>query len=406
MLKYNPFKPGSIIHPGMFAGRNKELRLLETALFQTKNGNPTHFLIHGERGIGKSSLLMFLNYIASGDIPVEKNITYNFLTVSIELEPKDNYPEIIRKVARDLQRQLDKNQKLKKKLKNIWDFITNWEVLGVKYNRETIPPTAMLEELSDKFSEIAKSIVGDNDGIFLFIDEADKAPSEAELGEFAKAFTERLTKRGAHNVGLGIVGISSVIKKMRKSHESSIRIFTPVQLSPLEQDERNQVITLGLDEAEMKNGFRTLIDDEALNLISLLSEGYPHFIQQYSFSTFDHDTDNHINYIDVADALTKKNGALDQLGMKFFENMYTEEICSDDYRTVLQVIAAHSPNYVSRKTIIEESELKRHTVDNALTALKKRGSVVRRSGQKGQYKLPSHSFATWIQAFKIANNVG
>lgn len=401
-MRYNPFKPGSIVHPGMFAGRLDELRALETALFQTQKGNAEHFLIHGERGIGKSSLLMVVSCYAIGELKALSGNTYNFLPVSIELEPNDTYEDLIRKVARELQRQLDKNQAIKKRLKDVWQFITNWEVLGVRYNRETTPPDAMLEELADKIATIAGTMAEDRGGIFLFIDEADKAPARTGLGEFVKVLTERLTKRGANNVGIGVVGISNVIRKMRDSHESSVRILSQIHLKVLENGERKEVVTLGLAEAEKKNGFRVGIDDDALNLISKLSEGYPHFIQQYAYSAFAEDSDNNIALDDVANGLTGENGALQQLGMRYFENMYTDEVRSDDYRTVLQVIAQHSPNYVQRKTIIEESGLKRHTVDNALAALKKRGSVVARSGQKGQYKLPSRSFATWIRAFKTS----
>jgi ABC-type dipeptide/oligopeptide/nickel transport system ATPase subunit len=403
MLRFNPFKPGKIVHSGMFAGRVDELKALETALFQTQNGNAEHFLIHGERGIGKSSLLMVVENYAKGELATIGHKIYNFLAICIELEPNDTYQEIIRKVARELQRQLDNNQILKKRLKDAWQFITNWEVLGVKYNRETTPPDAMLEELADKFATVAKTMAQDNGGIFLFIDEADKPPTDAGLGEFVKFFTERLTKRGADNVGVGIVGITGVIKKMRDSHESSVRILSHIRLSVLEQDERKEVVRLGLDEAENKNGFRVDIAEDALDLISSLSEGYPHFIQQYAYSAFTEDSDNNIDIMDVIKGLTKENGALQQLGMRYFENMYTDEVRSDDYRTVLQVIAHHTPSYVQRKTIIEESGLKRHTVDNALAALKKRGSVIAKSGQKGQYRLPSRSFATWISAFKISS---
>lgn len=400
-MKYNPFKPGSIIHPGMFAGRLDELRALETALFQTKNGNAEHFLIHGERGIGKSSLLMILNYYATGQITTIENNQYNFLTLNVEIEPNDTYEELIRKVARELQRQLDKNQALKKHLKDAWQFITNWEVLGVKYNQETTPIDAMLEELADKLATIGDTMAKDDGGVFLFIDEADKAPTKTGLGEFVKFLTERLTKRGTNNVGIGVVGISGVIKKMRDSHESSVRILTQVRLSVLEDSERKEVVSRGLEEAEEKNGFRVSINDNALDLISRLSEGYPHFIQQYAYSAFAQDTDNKIDITDVITGLTKENGALDQLGMRYFENMYTDEVRSDDYRTVLQVIDQHSPKYVQRKTILAESGLKKHTVDNALNALRKKGTVKLKSGAKGQYRLPSHSFATWIRAFKV-----
>jgi len=402
MLKYNPFKPGSIIHPGMFAGRMAELQVLEQALFQTENGNPTHFLIHGERGIGKSSLLMVVNALARGEVESLNGRKYNFITINVELEPKDDYREIVRKVAREFERELQRNNALQASLGEMWKFITNWEVLGVKYNREVTPTEAMIEELADKLTAVANELVKGNRGIYIFIDEADKPSADAGLGEFVKVLTERLTKRGTRNVGIGIVGISNVIKKMRDSHESSIRILTPIPLEPLLPDDRKDVVILGLEEAESKNGFKTTITDDARQLIATFSEGYPHFIQQYAYSAFDQDSDNNINTDDVKNALTKDNGALDLLGIRYFENMYTDEIHSDDYRTVLQVIAKDSDAWTTKKKIVTESKLKLHTINNALAALKKKGTIVPRKGKVGEYRLPSRSFAVWILAFKIA----
>ena len=235
----------------------------------------------------------------------------------------------------------------------------------------------------------------------IFIDEADKPPSQAGLGEFVKVFTERLSKGGANNVGLGIIGISNVIEKMKESHESSVRIFTPIHLKPLIEKDRKRVIKRGLEEAEKVNKFTHTITDGALKLISDLSEGYPYFIQQYAYSAFDQDADNNIDESDVQTALIKENGALQLLGQRYFENMYTDDIRSDDYRKVLQVIAQHMPDNTTRKQIISESGLKDHTINNALTALTKRGSVVAVSGQVGMVRLPSQSFAVWIRAFKI-----
>jgi len=67
-MKFNPFRPNGIVPPGAFAGRYAELQCLEKVLHQTKNGNPEHFLITGERGIGKSSLLFYMQSIADGTI--------------------------------------------------------------------------------------------------------------------------------------------------------------------------------------------------------------------------------------------------------------------------------------------------------------------------------------------------
>lgn len=399
-LKYNPFRPGSIVHPGMFAGRGEELETLEKALYQTKNGNASHFLIHGERGIGKSSLLYVTTAIAKGEIESLANQHYGYLTINIELEPADTYRDIITKIARELERELGRDDKLKQQLNAVWEFVTKWKVMGVEYKRESTPIEAMQEELADKIIEIAKHLATEKRGIYIFIDEADKPAKEANLGEFLKVCTERLTKRGAENVGIGVIGISSVIDRLRASHASSVRIFTPIELKPLAPIDRKQVVRLGLKRAKEKNGVETVIDDNALELISSASEGYPHFIQQYASCAFDEDTDEHITIEDVREAMLKDNGALHLLGLHYFESMYSEEIRSDDYRTVLQVLAQHTTEYVQTKQIIAESGLKRHTVANALNALKRRGSISAKQGVDGHFRIPSGSFAAWILAFK------
>ena len=66
MSKINPFKPNSPVPTAMFAGRYDEIVTLEKGLFHTKNGHSSNFLITGERGIGKSSLMMLLKHLASG----------------------------------------------------------------------------------------------------------------------------------------------------------------------------------------------------------------------------------------------------------------------------------------------------------------------------------------------------
>ena len=402
MLKYNPFKPGSIVHPGMFSGRIDEIKSLENTLFQTKNKNPSHFIIHGERGIGKSSLLMLLCCFATGETESLYDQRYKFLVLNIELDPNDIYSDIISKVAREFERVLAKSDIFRKKLSDIWDFISKWEILGVKYQRESLPPETLLEELSEKFIAVCNKLGNTIDGIYIFIDEADKPPAKANLGEFVKIFTERLTKRGCGNVGIGVVGISTVLRKLRKSHESSVRILQPIGLGPLLYDERKEVVNKGLKEANKKNSFKTSINDDALDLIAGLSEGYPHFIQQYAFSAFETDTDHIIDRGDVIEGLFKENGALNQLGLRYFENWYSGEIFSDDYRQVLQIIASNTSQYTTRKEIIDKSSLKRHTVDNALATLKKKNIVIPKKGRRGEYRLPSRSFSAWICAFKIA----
>ena len=81
MVKINPFKPNSPVSTGMFAGRLTEIITLEKGLHQTKNNNPINFLITGERGIGKSSLLTYIKFLANGEIKSPDYNLFNFLTI-------------------------------------------------------------------------------------------------------------------------------------------------------------------------------------------------------------------------------------------------------------------------------------------------------------------------------------
>ncbi len=67
-MRFNPFRPNSIATLDLFQGREEERILIEQSLFQTKNGNPQHFLIEGERGLGKSSLFLMVEQQAQGKI--------------------------------------------------------------------------------------------------------------------------------------------------------------------------------------------------------------------------------------------------------------------------------------------------------------------------------------------------
>ena len=124
MPKFNPFRPNVIIHPAMFAGRYDELVALEKALFQTKNGNPAHFIVDGERGIGKSSLLLNVMTVASGEIPdLEESQSFKFITVSVCLDAKHTYADIVRTIASELRRQIAAREQVKELARTAWEFL-------------------------------------------------------------------------------------------------------------------------------------------------------------------------------------------------------------------------------------------------------------------------------------------
>lgn len=401
-LKFNPFKPNSLVNVGMFSGRGEELNTIEKCLFQARHGNPQHFLIEGERGIGKSSLFFFVQILATGRIPSTLDQKYNFLVVFADLAQCANSVDVVREIGSALKVSIAERSQLKEVAKSVWDFLTNWEILGVRYHKdiEAIDENSLINELVDNLASILRQAGETIDGILLLLDEADRPPDTASLGLMVKLITERLTRRECGNVLLGLAGLPTLIPRLRASHESSPRVFETMTLEPLDEEERRDVVRRGIEEANKKNPTPIQITSDALDLIAHLSEGYPHFIQQFAYCAFDRDHDYVIDVADVIDGSFRENGALSQLGHKYFNRMYFERINSDNYRLVLNAMATHGNNWVSRQDIIKESGVGEFAVDNALKALREREIINSDDSRRGYYRLPSRSFATWINAIK------
>jgi len=72
----------------------------------------------------------------------------------------------------------------------------------------------------------------------------------------------------------------------------------------------------------MKNGFEVKIELDAAASLAYITEGYPHFIQQFAYCAFDVDVDNNIDIDDVSKGAYAENGAFKRLGLKYFEKQY------------------------------------------------------------------------------------
>lgn len=394
-MKYNPFIPDSIADPSMFAGRVSEIEKVKRSLFQAKHGNPAHLLLTGERGIGKSSLMNYVYLMARGKVPVAEE-AFNFLTVSTDLSGVECKADVIEVILRELRSALNSIDALRNKAKKAWDFLSRWEALGVSYNAPVTDAStdSALDDLVSVLNDIAST--RGCDGVAVLMDEADSPPASADLGSLLKIITERLARRECRKVNFTIAGQLSIVDKLRESHESSLRIFTMLDLQPLTNLEQREVVLRGMRLANEKNLQTTNIEDRAVERLAELSEGYPHFIQQYSYSAFEADVDDLITVKDVEEGAYSENGAIWSIGKKYFDSLYFSKISSDQYRKVLRFMVSFGDSWVSRKQILDSSEVDETTANNALQALKQREIIVSDSSRRGYYKLPTQSFAVWI----------
>jgi hypothetical protein len=246
----------------------------------------------------------------------------------------------------------------------------------------------------------ASSVFGARyDGIVLLIDEADNAPKSLRLGAFLKLLTERVQRHGCEHLMIGLAGGPTLREVLREGHPSSLRIFDEIQLDILSRDEINMVIDRALNEANNENAEKTTIAEGGRGALINMSEGYPHFIQQFGYSAFAVDTDLVIDLGDVAKGALGSGGAMEKIGDRYYRDDFYNKIQKDSYRQVLRIMADSGNKWVSKADIRSKFRGKTTILDNAIHALRERKIILAMEGERGMYRLQHRGFATWIKLY-------
>ena len=407
MKKTNPFTPNNPVSTGMFAGRLKEIKILEQSLHQTKNGNPSNILVTGERGIGKSSLMMIFKYFASGKCDTLEHGNFKFLTIDTVISNSIGLVSFINLIENCIRRELGNAEEMRAFLSDTWDFMKRIKVMdsGISDCKTISDPDLIIDGFAYSLAQICKRITNHQrgesrrDGILFIIDEADNANESLKIGYFFKCVTELLQKHYCFNVMFVVVGLPEITDKLRQSHKSSLRVFNEIKIKELNSIERKKVIDMGLKHANKINEEKTTIAENAKEHISRLSDGYPHFIQQFSYSAFDVNSDGEISIEDVMHGAYRKNGAIDLIGTKYYEEDYNLKIQSDKYREVLSIMANDLDDWIKKSDIRMKFSGSDTTLTDALVALTSRKIILKKSSARGEYRLQQKGFAIWIKLF-------
>lgn len=407
MSKINPFKPNSPAPVAMFAGRTEEIDALDKGLYQTKNSNSSHFLITGDRGIGKSSLLMLLRYLSRGEITSPDYETFNFVTINSIISDRTDLVTFVKLIERSISREIGKIEKVRKFLADTWSFAQRIKVMdsGIEQADMHSEADLIIDDFAFSLSETCKRITNPlkeeetRDGIVILIDEVDNACDDIRLGYFIKVVTELLQQHECNNVMFVMAGLPDVTEKLTKSHGSSVRIFTHLKIKELVPADRIYVVERGLEEANKCNTEQTTITDSAKTQISMLSEGYPHFIQQFAYSAFDHNSNGEISGDEVLQGAFKPGGALDAIGDRYYASAYYDKIKSDEYRQVLTIMAENYNEWIKKSEIRSKFSGDEITLSNALQALTRRKIILKNPSKIGEYRLQQKGFALWIKLY-------
>jgi len=393
----------------MFVGRLEEINSLEQSLLQTQAESPTHFMITGERGIGKTSLLLYLRYIAAGNFAVKERF-FKFLIIDVDIDNSTTQLGLVERIRLAIDRELGKTEIARTFLTGLWDFIQRIRVkeVGLSPKATSESEEILLDEFSYSLSQLAQrccyrlgsDIFGTQyDGILILIDEADNFTEKLNLGSFVKIMLERLQRHGCNRVLVGLAGLPDLRTKLHASHPSVLRIFEELPLGRLSDEEVGNIIDICIKSANETNADKTSIAPDAKQSIINNSEGYPHFIQQFGYSAFAADVNGIIENDDVLTGSFGPKGALESIGNRYYRDNFYNKIQKDSYRQVLRIMADDLDGWVSRAKITEKFKGTNAILSNALKALRYRHIILCKEGERGVYRLQHRGFALWIKFY-------
>jgi hypothetical protein len=334
-----------------------------------------------------------------------------FLVIDTDIDPSTTQLTLLRKIQLGLERALAETETARSLFKEAWSFLQRFEAAGVKLNPEQRESAdeLLFEEFSYSLADLVKRICDEGadkrlftakyDGVLILIDEADSAGAQLRLGTFFKLLSERLQRRGCNRVLFGLAGLSTLPDVLIKSHPSSVRLFEELALGRLSDAEVKRVVAMCVADANRRNSVKTTIEDDAVTTLVALSEGYPHFIQQFGYSAFASDKDDRITADDVMSGAFGKGGALELIGERYYRDNFYNKIQSESYRQVLRIMADKLDAWITKKEIKEKFKGEESTLANAIKALRDREIILAKEGASGVYRLQHRGFAWWIKMY-------
>lgn len=432
MNQINPFHPQSPISKGMFVGRRSEIMRLESVLTHAKHQQPINFMITGERGIGKTSLLYYVMAMAKSHGEIDAD-SYNFLTVSISIDETTSQLDFVRKIETSLRLELESTEVARTFLNKTWAFLQRIEFSGFSIDASTSLEAKyegrLIEECARSLVKVVSKTCNpgetDNlfgsteyDGLLVLVDEVDQANQNLQLGRFLKLLTENLHRQNCRRITIGLSGLDTVPDRLTQSHRSSLRIFEEIPLSRLSETETNELIDVCLDRGDLR---AHRIEPRAREALTWLAEGHPHFLHQFGYCAFNkcaHDRptenaeDNDNLSLDlteedqepddfllitrqhVLEGALSKRGALEIIGDMYFAEFY--RLISNNDLWLNVVLSLCGSDGKGAHDVATEIKGDAKLVQRALAELSK-SELILHDQFANSYRVLFSSFGHWIQ---------
>lgn len=389
----NPFFPNRPVNdPGKFSGREGQVETIIDSLYQIVNTNSVHTIITGDRGIGKSSLLLQTKFLSTGtnvlaerfnlDLGVQK---FDFVTAWHDIDFDQSLDNVTFGLLDDLKSNISR-------MFGRFDFeIDLGGFLKITQKRKEEKSIA---QLVDEFvNQVGRTSIAvgkkGKHGVLLFIDELDRMDPSSGIASFIKLSSEKLIRDGITNVAFMCAGITGVVQRMQDEHASIVRTFRDVPIPRFDKSEISMIL---------KNGFDSLgltYSEEIFNLVFRISAGFPEPVHLIGTEMIKVDDDG---YIDIKDYEKAKQNVITDVRRNELRALL-ERAGYGKYQLILEAMADCESDNVSVDYISNKLNLSQNQFSTNIGTLIEKGIIYR--VDRGVYRFVNPLLKEYIKSFGI-----
>src|SRR5271154_246221 len=306
----NPFSPGAGSPPPELAGRGPLLEQARITLGRVRAGRPERsFLLVGLRGVGKTVLLNKVRELAS---------SFDYRAVLIEAHEGKPLAALLlpalRQVLISLDRMAQISQKAKRGLRVLKSFFDGLKLkyrdieIGIDVDPETgIADSGSLEaDLAEVFVAVGEAAADRHTAVALIIDEMQYLDEE-ELSALIMAM-HQISQRQLPVVLVG-AGLPQLVALAGRSKSYAERLFKFPEVGALQPIDAADAV----QEPVQEQGVR--FTEAALQEIIAQTKGYPYFLQEWGYQSWNLATQSPIG-VDVIHQATRES--IRRLDANFF----------------------------------------------------------------------------------------
>ena len=306
----NPFSPGAGSPPPELAGRGPLLEQARVTLGRVKAGRPERsFLLVGLRGVGKTVLLNKVRELASG---------FDYRAVLIEAHEGKPLAALLlpalRQVLISLDRMAQISQKAKRGLRVLKSFFDGLKLkyhdieIGIDVDPESgVADSGSLEaDLAEVFVAVGEAAADRHTAVALIIDEMQYLDEE-ELSALIMAM-HQISQRQLPVVLVG-AGLPQLVALAGRSKSYAERLFQFPEVGALQPIDAAEAVQEPVQEQGVS------FTEAALQEIIVRTKGYPYFLQEWGYQSWNLATQSPIG-IDVIHNATRES--IRRLDANFF----------------------------------------------------------------------------------------